>query len=229
MKNKIPINAIVVFYIIAVLLRYIAEYTSLASNLGNMYYQIFTGIGPAVGALVASELYGIKILMTLKGNYKNRLMPFSIYWLLPMILIASYSYITTNNFSIVLCLTILVYGLCEEIGWRGFLQPALKPLPKWVGIFVLTVLWYVWHLNFGFDLAHLVFFVLLLLGSWGIGVVADKTKSLLAVASFHSLNNFFPSLDLAKAIIIIILIIVWITAVIYFERLNGKEVVKSEK
>ncbi len=218
MTKKIPITAIIVFYAIAIFLRYITEYTSLASNLDNKYYEILTGIGPAIGALVASKLFGFKISMTLKGDFKNLLIPFSIYWLLPMILISTYSYITTNDFSIMLCLTILVYGLCEEFGWRGFLQPALKFLPKFTGIFVLTILWYVWHLNFGLDLSHLMFFGILLLGSWGIGVVADKTNSLLAVAAFHSLNNFYPKLDIAKAIIFIILILIWIATIVYFKR-----------
>ena len=222
MIKKIPVTAIIVFYIIAVSLRYVTEYTFLASHLGNKYYKILTGIGPAIGAIVASKLFGFKIPLTLKGNFKILLIPFSIYWLLPILLISVYSYITTNDFSIILCLTILVYGLFEEIGWRGFLQPALKPLPKFVGILVLTILWYVWHLNFGLDSSHFIFFGILLLGSWGIGLVANKTNSLLAVASFHSLNNFYPELDIEKAIILIILITIWITTVIYFKTSDEK-------
>ncbi len=224
MTKEIPIKAIIVFYIIAISLRYVTEYTSLASNLGNKYYEILTGIGPAVGAIVASKLFGFKIPLTLKGHFKNLLIPFSIYWLLPMLLISTYSYITTNDFSIVLCLTILIYGLCEEIGWRGFLQPALKPLPKFTGILVLTILWYVWHLNFGLSLSHLLFFGILLLGSWGIGLVADKTNSLLAVASFHALNNFFTKIDIEKAIILLILITIWITTIIYFKKRDDENI-----
>ena len=226
MTKKIPIAAIIVFYIIAISIRYLTEYTSLASNLGNKYYEILTGIGPAIGALVASKLFGLKIPMTLKGDFKTLLIPFSIYWLLPMLLISTYSYITTNDFSIIFCLTVLVYGLCEEIGWRGFLQPALQSLSKFTSIFVLTILWYVWHLNFGLDLSHLIFFGILFLGSWGIGIVADKTNSLLAVAAFHSLNNFYPNLDIVKAVILIILITIWITTIIYFKRYFRK---KDEK
>ena len=222
MMKKIPVLAIIVFYIIAVSLRYITEYTSLASNLGNKYYEILTGCGPAVGAIVASKLFGIRISLTLKGNFRNILVPFFIYWLLPVLLLSIYNYITTGEVSIILIITILVYGLCEEIGWRGFLRQTLNPLPKVTGILVLTLLWYTWHLNFGFDSSHVIFFGILLLGSWGLGVVADKTNSLLALAAFHSLNNFYPDIDIKRSIILIVLTAIWVSTIIFLGRTKRK-------
>ena len=218
MIKKVPILVIIVFYSIAVLLRYLTEYTALASHLGNKYYEILTGCGPAIGAVVSSKLFGIKIPLTLKGNFKNLLFPFLVYWLLPISLLSIYTYITANDIPVILISTILVYGLCEEIGWRGFLRQTLKPLPKFTGLLVLTTLWYIWHLNFGLDASHLIFFGILLLGSWGLGVVADKTNSLLALASFHSLNNFFPDINITRAIILLILMAVWITTIILLGR-----------
>ncbi len=227
-KKKIPVAAIAVFYLIAVTLRYITEYTSLSSNLGNPYYEILTGIGPAAGAIIASRLFRIPIPLTLQGQFRNIGIPFLIYWLLPALLLSVYTRIVTHEVSIALVLTILVYGLCEEIGWRGFLRETLKPLPKWTGILVLTVLWYVWHLNFGFDAAHLLFFGVLLLGSWGLGVVADKTKSLLVLAAFHSLNNFFPDIDTPKAVLLATLTAVWITSIIFISRAQRKASANTE-
>lgn len=224
MIKKIPIVAIIVFYTIAISLRYLTNRTGLASYIGNPYYEILTGCGPAIGALITSKLFGIKIQMTLKGDFKNILIPFSIYWLFPILLISICSYVTNAGFPLVLVFTILVYGLCEEIGWRGFLQQALKPLPKYTGILTMTLLWYIWHLNFGFDSSHLIFFGILFLGSWGIGTVANKTNSLLAVAAFHSLNNFYPKLDIEKGIILIILLSIWITTVIYFKKIGKKNI-----
>ena len=197
-KQK-SIIAITVFYVIAVVLRYLTNKTSILSGIDNVFFKtILQGIGPAIGALIACALFRIKMEMGLKGNFKNYSIPILIYWIFPILLIGVTAYFTIGTFPFISILAILTYGLLEEIGWRGFLQQLLHPLPKFVGIFVITILWFVWHLNFELTSSNLFFFGILFLGSWAIGLVADKTKSLLAVASFHSLNNFFCRIKYTK-------------------------------
>ena len=65
------------------------------------------------------------------------------------------------------------------------------------------------------------FLALLIFGSWGIGVVADKTNSLLAVSAFHTLNNLKTE---NNWIIILTLLLVWIILIVYK---NKKEKQKS--
>ena len=72
----------------------------------------------------------------------------------------------------------------------------------------------IWHLNFDFTSSNLSFYVILILGSWGIGKVADSTHSLLAVSAFHSLNNLFPVLNGVKTILLLSLLALWIIALI---------------
>jgi len=219
MKARKKIYAIIVFYVIAVSLRYLTDRTGLLSGLDSVFLIILLkGAGPAIGALVAVKMFHIKFSMSFKGNYANLIIPLSIYWLIPIVLIGVVSYFTKGTFPIIGIFSILIYGLLEEIGWRGFLQPQLASLPKFVGILVITVLWFVWHLNFDLTVSNLIFFCILLLGSWGIGLVANHTKSLLAVAAFHSLNNFFSGIDMLKVIITVILIITWILAVAYRDK-----------
>ncbi len=38
-----------------------------------------------------------------------------------------------------------LFGLGEEIGWRGFLLPRLMPLGKWKAYAILGVIWGLWH------------------------------------------------------------------------------------
>ncbi len=38
-----------------------------------------------------------------------------------------------------------IFGLGEELGWRGFLLPRLMPLGKWKAYGVLGVIWGLWH------------------------------------------------------------------------------------
>ena len=64
----------------------------------------------------------------------------------------------------ILCLLAFTCGLLEEYGWRGFLQNELKRLPMWQYVLIITVMWFLWHLDFG-HLNILPFFLLLLFAS----------------------------------------------------------------
>jgi len=233
MDKRKTIFAILVFYVIAILFRYLTNKTQILSGLDNTFIRtILQGIGPAIGALTATKLFRIQKTMTLKGNFENHFVPFSIYWLFPIVLITTVAYFTKGTLPIVAIFSILTYGLLEEIGWRGFLKQLLAPLPKFVGILVITILWFIWHLNFDLSSSNLIFFLILLLGSWGIGLVAEKTNSLFAVAAFHSTNNLFSELNLLKSILLVVLLGIWILSIIYrhkFEKLQKYNITEQNK
>jgi hypothetical protein len=82
----------------------------------------------------------------------------------------------------------LVYCVFEEYGWRGYLQEELKFLKPWQQYVLIGFLWYFWHLTFLTDVTlgeNLFFLGMMIFGSWGIGQVANATKSILASACFH--------------------------------------------
>ncbi len=215
MKNKVNYLAIVVFFVIAVALRYLTNKTAILDGVHNDFLKaVLQGAGPAVGAFTVFALFGIKMQLTLQGNYRKLTFPFLLFWVLSIALILTAEYYIKGTLSGYAVFTILVYGLLEEIGWRGFLQRELKPLPEFVNILLVATLWFLWHLNLEFTSSNLMFFGILVLGSWGIGKVADATNSLLAVAAFHSLNNFFGKLTTINMIIIAVLLIVWITSLL---------------
>lgn len=222
MYKKVPVAAIAVFYVIAVVMRYLATKTDLSAHLGNPFLQtMFRGSGPAVGAIVVSLLFGIKIPLTFKGKFSNLLTPLTLYWLLPVAVLLTYSLFISTDRSLTPIFSLLVYALLEETGWRGFLRPALSSLPKFTNILIVTVLWFIWHLDIAFSAGHLVFFLILLLGSWGIGIVADKTGSLLAVAAFHSLNNIYAKAEVHSPLLITLLaalFVVWLASVLMMGR-----------
>ncbi|HEY8893630.1 MAG TPA: CPBP family intramembrane glutamic endopeptidase [Niastella sp.] len=220
MIGKINIRAIIVFYITAVAFRFLAVKTTILNQVDNEYLKILLrGIGPTIGAVAAFTLFKIPAELSLKGIYKNFLLPFAVYWMLPASLIASVYYWQSGRFPIVLMFVVLVYGLLEETGWRGFLQQQLKPLPKIYAVIIITVLWFSWHLNFELTTGNLIFFGIIFLGTWGIGKVYDKTTSLLAVAGVHSLNNFFRNgLHETELILIAVLLVVWIMFIIWYDK-----------
>lgn len=222
MKGKINIRAIILFYVIAVVFRFLAVKTTLLEQVDNEHLKILLrGIGPAVGAAVAFTAFQIPPVLSLNGIYKNSILPFVVYWILPAALIALVYYWRSGRFSIVLMFTVLVYGLLEEIGWRGFLQQQLKPLPKMYAIILITILWFSWHLNFDLSASNLIFFGIIFFGSWGVGKVYNKTASLLAVAGVHSLNNFFRSgLYETELILIIVILAIWIAFIVWCDKKN---------
>ena len=222
MKNKINVIAILTFYIIAMALRYLTNKTDLLEGVSSTFLTVvLQGISPAVGAIVVFYIFRIKPILTLKGNYNKVSIPFLLYWAVPIVLISGVEYFIKGTVTPVSVIAILLYGLLEEIGWRGFLQSELKSLPEFLRILIVATLWFIWHLNFDFTISNLLFFAILILGSWGIGKVADNTHSLLAVSAFHSLNNFFPVINPTKIILLIALLSIWvIPLIIRKKRLN---------
>ncbi|WET04215.1 CPBP family intramembrane glutamic endopeptidase [Flavobacterium sp. YJ01] len=220
MKNKINFGAIIVYYVIAITCRYVAVKTTLLSAIENPYLEILLrGVGPALGALAAIKIFSLHNPMSLKGIYKNAIVPFAVYWILPAVLIAGVYYFVMGKFPILLLFTVLVYGLLEEIGWRGFLQEQLKSLPKFTSILIIAILWFAWHLNFETTPSNMIFFGIIFFGTWGIGKVYSSTGSLLAVAGVHSLNNFFRNgLHQTELTLILSLLIIWISFIIIYNR-----------
>lgn len=208
--------AISVFYLIAVGGRYVAIKTNILSGI-SIYLQIIAqGIGPTLGVIVACLIFNLKFSpMTLKGNYKLLVFPALVYWIVPILLFSLWSMMTKGSFPIFYVFMIFVYGLLEEIGWRGFLQQQLQGLPKILNILIVGILWFVWHLRFDLTTTNLIFLGLLFFGTWGIGIVADGTKSLLAVAAFHCLNNIKSENNL---ILIALLFVSWIVMIVYMEK-----------
>lgn len=220
MKTKINYFAILTFYTIAIALRYLTNKTDFLSGVSNEFLKVLLqGVGPTVGAIVAFSVFKIKPVLSLKGNYKKAIFPFLLYWGLPIALILGVEFFTKGTISsFAAVIAILMYGLLEEIGWRGFLQQELKTLPVFLNVLIVGTLWFLWHLNFECTSSNLIFFGILLLGSWGIGKVADTTHSLLAVTAFHSLNNFFPEMNTLKMGTLVALLAVWIISLVIRKR-----------
>ena len=82
----------------------------------------------------------------------------------------------------------LLYCIMEEYGWRGYLQEELKSFKPWRKYLAIGFIWYLWHLTFLTNATvgdNLFFLAMMIFGSWGIGQVAESTKSIIASACFH--------------------------------------------
>jgi len=192
MSNQFKrVGSIIVFFTIAVLLRYYVDIVkpSFLQNL-NMYVVILLhGIGPLVGGLFVVKV--LKRPNFLKVFGLDFIKTISII-LIPIILFSLVGIIKTGTpyFNAPKYIGIMIlYALFEEYGWRGYLQSELIGLKRLYKYLIITILWFVWHLNFELSLSNLIFFLSLLGGSYGIGYMADKSKSLIVSAVFHSFFN----------------------------------------
>ena len=101
-------------------------------------------------------------------------------------------------FIIFIALPVLIIGGgVEEIGWRGFLQPALEnkfPFP--IATIIVSVIWYVWHLpiwllptsnHYGDSLIG--FGITIFIWSFALAAIYKSTKSVFACVMYHSFIN----------------------------------------
>lgn len=223
MKRKINYWAVAIYYVIAIICRYLTNKTELLSAIENPYLKsVLTGAGPAIGATFVFLVFKIRPTLSLRGNYKSIIFPIALYWIFPITFISTVSYLTKGTIPYLAVFSVLIYGLLEEIGWRGFLYQEFKTLKPIYNILLLSLLWFLWHLNFDFKAAQLFFFLILILGSWGIGKVADATGSLVALSAFHSLNNFFPGISAKSGVILGILLLIWVIALVVRKKMEKK-------
>ena len=83
------------------------------------------------------------------------------------------------------------YAFLEEVGWRGYLTGEFTECSKLKRILIITTFWFLWHVNFQLDINGIIFFIILLLSSWGLDQLAHDTHSLILCACFHGIFNMF--------------------------------------
>lgn len=100
----------------------------------------------------------------------------------------------------------VIYALGEELGWRGYLHDALRPLGKLRQMVILGVIWGLWHVtNFAGhgSVAQIVtrlsvFYLVLIAASAAIGSATDRSHSVLVATAchlFYTLSNILGGHD----------------------------------
>ena len=218
------IVSILIFFTIAISLRYYIDVIKPSFLLDlHLYLQILLlGIGPLLGGLVVVKVFKRPNFLKILGlSLWKTITIVSI----PMILFSLVGVVENGTPSLNLFKIIgiiILYALFEEYGWRGYLQSELSNLKKIYKYLIITTLWFVWHLNLEFSMSNLIFFAVLFAGSYGIGFIADRSKSLVMSALFHSFFNFFQTQLLGEVQLNYKLLIITISAVcaIYIMRYN---------
>ena len=200
-KNNISWKRVLMFFVFATLISNIFRFDvfDLKPGLEKLPNWIFIlntvfleGSGVLIGALIVIPLLKKvrKTEISLFGTSKSKSLLMAI---IPVLLLAVIG--VTNDFGmeyhfygLVAASGTFLYCILEEYGWRGYLQEELKILKPWKKYLIIGFIWYLWHLTFLTKASvgdNLFFLGMMVLGSWGIGQVAESTKSIIASACFH--------------------------------------------
>ena len=235
MTNLIKrIISIAIFFIIAIGLRYyITEIRPDFFTNSSIYIQILLqGIGPLIGGFIVIKIFKRpNELKLLSVGLLKTILAVSI----PIVLFSLVGIINTGtpyfNAPKIIAI-ILLYALFEEYGWRNYLQSELSELNKTIKYLIITILWFVWHLNFELTSGNLLFFITLFIGSIGIGYVADKSKSLIFVALFHaffniSQNELLDEIELEQKLTIIIISAIGVIVIMKYDKKNKEKIITA--
>lgn len=201
MNGHISWNRVLLFLLIAITISNIFRFDifELKSELERLPTWIFIlisvlleGSGVIIGALIAISLLKKKrkTEMTLFGTskFKSIIMVTIPIIILTLIGVKNDFELESHLYGFIAIIATVLYCIMEEYGWRGYLQEELKTLKPWKKYLIIGFIWYVWHLTFLTKATvgdNIFFFAMMVFGSWGIGQVAESTKSIVASACFH--------------------------------------------
>jgi membrane protease YdiL (CAAX protease family) len=244
--NPISWKRILIFFIIATTISNIFRFDifELKSELEKLPTWIFIlitvlleGSGVIIGALIAISLLKKKrkTEITFFGTSKSKSLIMAI---IPIIILTIIGVknefeLDSHLYGFIAIIGTFVYCIMEEYGWRGYLQEELKTLKAWQKHLIIGFMWYFWHLTFLTKATvgnNLFFLSMMIFGSWGIGQVAESTKSILASACFHLIIQImmFNALikngidGTEKLIILGISVVIWFVIIKKWEKENTK-------
>jgi len=240
MKKFFSAEHVIIYYVIAVALSMSfrvpglnpAWYINLQNyKFGWILVSLLRASGPLVGGIICIVIFRNKYERTITLTGKSLAIS-AIYFGAPVLLISILGVSdsggeNSHSFGFLSGLTLIMYCLFEEIGWRGFLQDAMRGIPNPFRFILIGTLWYLWHLNFlspdlhSFKFGLLVHLPSCILGSWIIGYLADKYKSIMVAAAIHSIFNIFFDLQTdmkSKLIIVTGVFIIWISSSFFLDK-----------
>ena len=240
MKKLFSAEQVIVYYVIAIALSMFFRvpwlnpewYVNLQNyKSGWILVSLLRASGPLTGGILCVLFFRNKYQRTITLSGKSLAISI-IYFGAPVLLISILGTTGSGNanphmFGLLSGLTLMIYCLFEEIGWRGFLQDSMRGIPNPFRFIIIGTLWYLWHFNFLTPELHPLMFGLLvhlpscILGSWIIGYMADKYQSIMVSAAIHSIFNIFFDLQAdmkSKLFIVAGVFVIWISSSYVIDR-----------
>jgi membrane protease YdiL (CAAX protease family) len=182
--------------------------------------------GPGIAALVCMAVFrrSHRRAITLGGNSWSKSI---LFYATPFLLLAMFRAHALYGYDLPplrAAFPMFVSILGEELGWRGFLQDALRPLSPVKRFVLIGVLWEFWHFTtrttHGWSLQRIAVTLLIsysavILLSFVLGYAAERSRSVVVAVSLHLyidvlLNNLDLYIPLLLALPIwVLLLVTW--------------------
>ena len=209
--QRVSWTQVIIFYLIAVLLSApfrlnlfsVSEVVQLPEGL-NIYFSTLKAIGPVAGYLIVRYIFRNTRDTTVSTFFgDDSVRSVAALAIIPVTMtalgVSNTSGLNAHYYGFIYSTMFVVYALFEEYGWRGYLQNALRPLPERIRIILIAVLWFLWHLNFLYQdmtaLQHAIHFAFLVLGSWGLLKITDRTHSIAFAGAVHLSFNLLTEVN----------------------------------
>ena len=203
-----------IYYLIALAFSFLARFSWHTSDpvvaapgaMWNLYWHQVSALGPFLGALAIWAAFRPERSITFGGTWPAMgLCMLAVPALVLGVLGVDNGFAVERHvFGAHLGLWIVLYGILEETGWRGYLQGEFANRAAIVRYVIVGLFWYAWHFSWlighsvGGEAAGLA---ILLLASVAIGFVAERTRSIFAAAALHAAGNiFFMTADFRRII-----------------------------
>ena len=178
--------------------------------------------GPGVAALVCMVVFrrSHRRVITLGGDSWGRSI---LFYAAPFLLLAAFRGHVLYGYDLpplAAALPMFVSILGEELGWRGFLQDALRPLSPVRRFVMIGALWEFWH--FTTRTAHewsllkiavtlLISYSAVILLSFIIGYAAERSRSVVVAVSLHMyVDVLLNNLDLYIPLLLALPVWAWL-------------------
>jgi len=153
--------------------------------------------GPGIAAILSLLIFrrSHRRTISLWGNSLTRSI---LFYAVPFSLLAVFDSHSLHYFNLRLpvaacAMFVAIFG--EELGWRGFLQDALRPLSPISRYISIGVLWETWHFTTHIHgrvaMVLAMFYVFVISLSFVIGYAAERSRSLVVAVSMHTYVDLF--------------------------------------
>lgn len=177
----------------------------------HLAFLLLIAAGPALGGLIGWRILGAR-RASLLGSWP---LGSALCAVAPILVMGAIGYGPSQPhlMGALVGLIALLYGIGEEIGWRGFLNDALQSHAFAIRAALITATWWIWHLWFvqqGSDGRLMIAYEpqkllldLALLGGASVIFLAiiEESRSLLEIGAFHAAASIawtMPVIDMAQ-------------------------------
>jgi hypothetical protein len=194
--------AIALFYAMALGLSFAAAQFPATNVIGG--YRMDGGLLIGLGPLVATVAACLLLKQRFPSLFGRELAIGALALLVPIGLSAFVGFgkaIPAGITGLIFGASIVVYCICEEAGWRGFLTGNLLWMKEWHAALLTGIMWFAWHFTFMsemYDPDYLPgFTAAIIAGSFGLAATRRFTGGFALAAGWHTAVKLTPMGPLA--------------------------------